>query len=242
MQKSHLHPADTDSQAASGGPVRTALLVDDHPLARHGLRRLLEHTTRRFQIIEAAEGVAALEQVRRHRPDLVVLDLQLPTPRGTSTLCREIVAASPSTRILICTAYPDADQLCECIAEGARGCILKHAEMSQIAVALSRIEAGELVIEPTIAERLAVRLTRELRDDDRMRLTKRERAVLALLGDGFSNREIAGQLYLSEHTVKGYVTSLLHKLGAKSRLEAVVLATRAGLLAPRHEPEAAIAS
>lgn len=242
MRMAQLHTVSRDTDGAAGARPTLALLVDDHPLARHGVRRLLEHTGRRFEVLEAADGVVALEQVRRHKPDLVVLDLQLPTPRGTSALCREITVASPSTRILICTAFPDADRICECITEGARGCILKDAEMSAIAATLMRIEAGEVVIEPRIAERLAVRLTRELRDDDHVRLTKRERAVLGLLGDGFSNRAIADRLFLSEHTVKGYVTSLLHKLGAKSRLEAVVLATRAGLLASRHEVETAIAS
>ncbi len=242
MHSAQLPTALRDAGAATSARPRLALLVDDHPLARHGVRRLLEHTGRRFEVLEASDGVAALEQARRHKPDLVVLDLQLPTPRGTSALCREITVTSPSTRILICTAFPDADRICECITEGARGCILKDAEMAEIAAALTRIDAGEVVIEPRIAERLAVRLTRELREDDHVRLTKRERAVLGLLGDGFSNREIASRLYLSEHTVKGYVTSLLHKLGAKSRLEAVVLATRAGLLAPRHEVEPAIAS
>lgn len=221
-----------NAKGPAGERATLVLVVDDHPLARHGLRRLLEHAPRRFDVLEAADGVGALRQVREHRPRLMILDLDLPTPRGTSALCREITMVSPETHILICTAFEDADQICECIAEGARGCILKDAAMGDIATALTRIEAGRTVIDPRIAERLAVRLTRSLRDDDPVRLTRRERTVLRLLGDGLSNRQIADRLILSEHTVKGYVTSLLHKLGARSRLEVVVLATRAGLLAP----------
>ncbi len=209
----------------------TVLVVDDHPIARHGLRRLLEDAPRRFEVAEAADGPSALAQVRALKPDLVILDLQLPATRNASTLCREIMQANPATRILICTAFEDADQIFECLANGARGCVLKDAEMTDFATALARIDAGETVIAPRIAERLAVRFTREMSGEEE-RLTKRERAVLALLGEGLSNREIAGRLYLSEHTVKGHVTSVLHKLGARSRLEAVVLATREGLLAP----------
>lgn len=223
---------EMNGKRPAGDGATVVLVVDDHPLARQGVRRLLEHASRRFDVLEAADGATALQQVRERRPDLMILDLDLPTPRGTSALCREVTMVSPATRILICTAFADADQICECIAEGARGCILKDAAIGEIATALARIEAGRTVIEPRIAEQLAVRLTRSLRDDDPIRLTRRERAVLRLLGDGLSNRQIADRLVLSEHTVKGYVTSLLHKLGARSRLEVVVLATRAGLLTP----------
>ncbi|MBS1870260.1 MAG: response regulator transcription factor [Actinobacteria bacterium] len=220
-----------DLQGAADGATRV-LVVDDHPLARQGLRRLLDHAPRRFAVAEAGDGETALRQLRRLAPDLVILDLHLPTPRGTSALCREITSVSPTTRILICTAFEDDDLICECLAEGARGCVLKDAETSDIATALARVEAGETVIAPRIAGRLALRLTEELRDGDGGRLTRRERSVLALLGDGLSNRQIADRLFLSEHTIKGYVTSLLRKLGARSRLEAVALATRAGLLRP----------
>ena len=210
--------------------MKRVLVVDDHPLARHGVCRLLESSARRYELIEASDGTGALELARRDRPELVVLDLRLPTPRGTSALCEELLMVSPASRILVCTAFEDAARIGECIAAGARGCILKDAEGGDFVTALARVEAGETVIEPRIAQQLAVRFTRGLGQQDDFGLTKRERSVLALLGDGFSNRQIAGQLLLSEHTVKGYVTSLLNKLGARSRLEAVVLATRAGLL------------
>lgn len=212
--------------------ARTVLVVDDHPIARHGILRLLESASRSFEVAEAADGPGALQLARQLKPDVIILDLRLPTSQGTSALCHQLTAVSPASRIVICTAFEDAEQISECLAAGARGCILKDAEASDFTTTLARIEAGETVIDPRIAQQLAVRFTKELRDEDEFHLTKRERAVLRLLGDGFSNREIADQLFLSEHTVKGYVTSLLGKLGARSRLEAVVLATRAGLLTP----------
>jgi DNA-binding NarL/FixJ family response regulator len=211
--------------------MRRVLVVDDHPIARYGLRRLLEGAGDQFEIAEASDGAGALQRAHSDQPDLVILDLRLPAPRGTIALCQEMLAVSPASRILICTAFGDVARISECIASGARGCILKDADAQTFAAVLDRIEAGETVIDPRIAQQLAVRLTKGLGRQDDFRLTKRERGVLTLLGDGLSNRQIADHLYLSEHTVKGYVTSLLEKLGARSRLEAVVLATRAGLLA-----------
>lgn len=209
------------------------LVVDDHAIVRTGIRRLLETASRRFEVAEAKDGDSALTQVRLRKPELMVLDLHLPTSRGTDVLCREIVAASPGTRILIFTAFADAEAICTCLKEGARGCALKDAATTDVVPALMRIEAGEIVIEPRVAQRVAAGLTQSLRDDDGLHLTNRERDVLRLLGDGMSNRQIADRLFLSEHTVKGYVTSLLHKLGARSRLEAVAVATHAGVLTPR---------
>lgn len=212
--------------------AKAVLVVDDHPIARAGIRRVLEAASRRFEIAEAEDGDGALRTVRALKPALVILDLHLPTARGTSVLCREIVAASPGSRILICTAFADTDEICACLEEGARGCVLKDSDTSEVLTALMRVEAGETAIEPRVAERVAARLTRAWRPDGGPRLTSRERSVLQLLGDGLSNRRIANRLILSEHTVKGHVTSVLQKLGASSRLEAVAVAMRDGVLAP----------
>ncbi len=227
---------DRTTGAAARQPVAadavTVLIVDDHPIVRQGLRGLLMGGPRRYHVGEAQDGRGALQQVRRLMPDVVVLDLDLPTPRGTTALCREIIALSPETRILICTAFADADRIGECITAGARGCILKDAATADFTTTLARMKAGETVIEPRIAQELAVRFTRDMQQPG-VRLTQRERAVLVALGDGCSNRQIADRLVVSEYTVKGHVTSILRKLGARSRLEAVVLASSEGLLSAR---------
>lgn len=208
-----------------------ALIVDDHPIARRGLRVLLEESLRCEAIAEVDDSTAALEAARSFRPDLILLDLRLPGSLPASVLCSRLREMLPKVRVAILTAFDDTAQIKSCLAAGAHGCLLKDTAEIDVADSLRRIAAGESVIDHRIAQRLAVDLVGTLRGEDRgVRLTSRERDVLALLAEGCSNRVIAARLELAETTVKGYVGSLLEKLDASSRLHAVVRASEQGLL------------
>jgi len=204
------------------------LVIDDHPVSRRGLQYLGEHAFTDTVTTQVANGKAALVSVHSDPPDLIVLDLRMPGDNA-AFLCRELLARAPAARLVVFTAYGKLDEIRECLAAGAHGCLLKDASEMNIEKALTRIMAGDIVIDPRIARGLAVEYSRMLRGDS-VELTPRERDVLKLLAEGLSNRLIAEQLVLAESTVKGHVATLRQKLGATSRLHAVVQADRQGLL------------
>lgn len=204
------------------------LIVDDHPVARRGLQALAEQAIEVSVLAEAADGTKALSLAETMAPDLIVLDLRIPG-EDPAVLCTQLLRRAPLARLVVLTAFDDRREIGECLAAGAHGCLLKDASEAGIGESLRRIMAGETVIDPRIAERLAQEYTQVLRGE-KVRLTSREREVLRLLAEGLSNRAIAEMLNLAESTVKGHVAALLQKLSASSRLQAVVQADRAGLL------------
>jgi DNA-binding NarL/FixJ family response regulator len=204
------------------------LVIDDHPVARRGLQALAEEAFQRTVVTPVSTGRQALAHAAEDPPDLIVLDLRMPGENAAS-LCQELLARAPAARLVVFTAYPELEEIRECLAAGAHGCLLKDASEPNVGRALMRIMAGDTIIEPRIAKGLAVAYTRALRGDG-VQLTTREREVLKLLAEGLSNRAIAGKLILAESTVKGHVATLRQKLGASSRLHAVVQADRHGLL------------
>lgn len=204
------------------------LIVDDHPVARRGMQALIGDAFGDAQVIPAANGRQALEHAVRSPPDLVVLDLRIPGD-SAPTNCRGLLERAPRARIVILTAFDDTDELRLCLAAGAHGCLLKDTAEANVERVLKRIMAGETIIDPRIANRLALEYSLALRADAR-RLTTRERDVLRLLAEGLSNRAISAKMFLAESTVKGHVVALRKKLGATSRLHAVIEADRLGLL------------
>ncbi|MCW2996870.1 MAG: response regulator transcription factor [Solirubrobacterales bacterium] len=207
------------------------LIVDDHPIARRGLQELLVESLELADVTGVEDGAAALNVLADVRPDLILLDLHLPThPRGAA-LCAQLRAASPASRIVLVTAFEQIGDIKQCLVAGADGCLLKDTSDGVFADSLRRIEAGETVLSPRLAERLAADHVGVLRGDGRVvRLSPRERQVLDILAEGCSNREIAERLVLAPTTVKDHIGSLLSKLGATSRLQAVLRASDAGLL------------
>lgn len=207
-----------------------ALIVDDHPIARRGLQDVLRSAFRIDEVAEVDSGSKALAAAHQLQPDLVLLDLRLPgTP--PSVVCAQLRASFPRLPIVIVTAFADAPEVKRCLSAGADGCVLKDAPIAQMIAALRRIVAGERHIDPRIAQSLAAEMVSILRGEHpAVTLTRREREVLDLLAEGCSNRMIAARLVLAETTVKGYVASLMDKLGAASRLQAVVRAHEAGIL------------
>lgn len=208
--------------------VTRVLIVDDHPVARRGLQTLIQQALEATAITEAADGTGALDQVEAMEPDLIILDLRIPG-ENPARLCAQLLRRAPRARLVVFTAFDDRQEIRECLAAGAQGAVLKDASEADIGESLRRIMNGETVIDPRIAERIALEYTQVLRGE-RIHLTPREREVLQLLAEGLSNRAIAETLSLAESTVKGHVATLLEKLGAESRLQAVVQAERSGIL------------
>jgi DNA-binding NarL/FixJ family response regulator len=207
-----------------------ALIVDDHPIARRGLHDVLRSAFPLDDVAEVDSGSGALAAAHRLKPDVVLLDLRLPgTP--PSVVCAQLRASFPKLPIVIVTAFVDGPELKRCLSAGADGCVLKDAPIPQMISALRAIVRGERHVDPRVAQSLAADMVSILRGENRVvTLTRREREVLGLLAEGCSNRMIAETLVLAETTVKGYVASLMDKLGAASRLQAVVRAHAVGIL------------
>lgn len=206
------------------------LLVDDHPVARRGLEVVVALALPGSEILEADNANTALEIARATQPEMILLDARLPGSAPANEVCRDLRELLPRASIVIVTAFDELDVIRACLSSGASGCLLKDTSEVDIAAALEELLAGEIVIDPRIANRLARRAVERDRLPE-LHLTDRERDVLALLAEGCSNRKIAERLFLSETTVKGYVTDLLQKLHASSRLEAVVRSYELGIIA-----------
>jgi DNA-binding NarL/FixJ family response regulator len=156
--------------------------------------------------------------------------MHIPDAMPTAELCRQLRGLLPRARIVIVTAFDRLGEIEDCLAAGADGCLLKDTTDVDFTAALRTIRAGQTVIDPRIAQRLATDLLGRRSSSTDVHLTAREREVLHLIAEGCSNRAISERLQLSEATVKGYVSSLLYKLGVSSRLEALVRASDAGLI------------
>ncbi len=211
-------------------PVKV-LLVDDHPLARRGVASLVAEAFPVNEIREAGTTGEAITIATAFQPDLVVLDLRTPDPPGAPATCAILKERNSRGRIVILTGHAEIDLIRQCLASGADGVLLKDAEPDDLIMRLRHLAAGTRVIDPRVAEFLAGDLVNALQGrTEQLSLSPRERAVLDLLAEGCSNRQIAARLFIAETTVKGYVAALLEKLGVDSRLQAVIRATQLGLL------------
>ncbi|OLF14619.1 response regulator transcription factor [Actinophytocola xanthii] len=207
------------------------LLVDDQHLVRAGLRMLCG-TAEDLEVVgEAENGHRATELVTRLRPDVVLMDLRMPGVDGTTATAR-IVAAQPSTRVLVLTTFDDDQHLYPALAAGAHGFLAKDTPPADLLAAVRRTAAGEAVFSPHVLSRVvraAVAARRADAEPDAAllaTLTEREREVLALVGAGRSNAEIADALHVGITTVKTHVANLMTKTAAPNRVRLAVLATR----------------
>lgn len=202
------------------------LVVDDHPIVREGLVASLEDDPE-FEVVGAAASAEdALRMVSSARPDVILLDLELPGVGGLDAIPM-LTAAHPASRILILTAYDTDERVLGAIRAGARGYLLKGAALEEIARAIRTVHAGQSYLEPRIASKVIAQLRPGPRPTA---LSDRERAVLRLVAGGRSNKQIARALGITERTVKFHVTSILNKLGADNRAQAVAVAAQRGLL------------
>lgn len=205
----------------------TLVVVDDHPVVREGLVGLLEDEPDFAVVGSAGSGAQAIRLVEELRPDVMLLDLEMPGLDGVSAI-PGILAAGPSTGILIFSAYDTDERVFGAIRAGARGYLLKGATGETIAQAVRAVGAGESYLEPRIAAKLVAEVSAPHRFAGL--LTERQGAVLRLVAAGLSNKQIARSLAISERTVKFHVTSILGKLEADNRAQAVAVAVQRGLL------------
>ncbi|HEX5121277.1 MAG TPA: response regulator transcription factor [Pseudonocardiaceae bacterium] len=201
------------------------LLVDDHEVVRRGLRDLLGDERDIDVVAEAGTVAEALVVAARAKPDVAVVDMRLPDGDGVA-LCRRLreQGADGLPRCLVLTAFDDEQALVDAIEAGASGYLLKQVRGQDLVTAVREVAAGRSLLDPVTTARVLARMRRK--PDQFDALTERERAVLELIGEGMSNREIAERLFLAEKTVKNYVTSVLAKLGLQRRTQAVALVAK----------------
>lgn len=216
----------------------SVLIADDQAMVRQGFGALLAAQPDLRVIGDAADGKAAVEQVVRLRPDLVLMDVRMPQLNGleaTAEIMRRRL--DPAPKILMLTTFDIDDYVYEALRLGASGFLLKDAPAEELVRAVRVVAAGESLLAPSITRRLIEEVTRR-RPQQRgtsthlSRLTQREREVLELIATGLSNAEIAGRLFVAEQTVKTHVGKVLAKLGLRDRAQAVVFAYENGVVHP----------
>lgn len=197
------------------------MLVDDHEVVRMGLRTLLERREGFSVVAEAgsvAEAVATAAQVL---PDVIVMDVRLPDGTGVEA-CREIRSDRPQTKVIMLTSYADDEAVYGSIMAGASGYLLKQTRGQNLAEAIERVAAGESLLDPGVTDKVLARM-RQLaagETDELASLSPQERRILGLIAEGKTNKEIADEVFLSDKTVKNYVSSILSKLNLRRRSEA----------------------
>jgi len=203
------------------GSIRI-MAVDDHPLLRQGIATLIESEEDIELVAEACDGEEAIAQFRLHRPDVTLMDLQMPNVNGIEAISR-IRSEFPDAKILVLSTYAGDVQVLHAIKAGARGYLLKGNVRTELLEAIRTVHAGRKRIPPEIAAGLADHAA-----DDQ--LSSREIDVLRLIGAGNTNKQIADKLSIGETTVKNHISNILSKLGANDRAHAVTIALKRGII------------
>jgi two-component system NarL family response regulator len=206
---------------SAGAKIRV-LVADDHPITRDGLTVMIDGTPDMTVVAEAADGLAAVERYREHRPDVAILDLRMPALTGSEATVA-ILQEFPDARILVLSAIDGDEAIYRALQAGARGYLLKDLGREELLEAIRAVHAGARRTPRAVAARLAERLVGS-------ELTPREAEVLALIAQGRSNRAIAEALSLTELSVKTYVSTILDKLGVADRTQALTTAIRRGIV------------
>ena len=202
----------------------SVFLVDDHEIVRRGLRELLEAEPDLVVVGEAAGVEEALARVPAANPQVAVLDVRLPDGDGVS-LCRELRDTLPGLACLMLTSFADDDALLDAVLAGAAGYVLKDVRGNALVEGIRTVAAGGSLLDPRAASLVIERWREPAKADPLAALSEQERKILALIGEGLTNREIAARLFLAEKTVKNYVSNVLAKLGLQRRTQVAVLAT-----------------
>jgi DNA-binding NarL/FixJ family response regulator len=203
----------------------TIVVVDDHPLFRQGVVSALQQEPD-FQVVgETDSGEQALQLARTLMPQVMLLDVSMTGWNGITT-AEKVSIACPATAIVMLTVSDDKDRLLAAFKAGARAYVLKGVSAQELARVVRAAAAGEVYVSQSLAGEMLVSLTQGKAPDPLQELTSREREILALIGNGFTNRQIGEKIFLSEQTIKHYVTNILQKLQVRSRVEAALLANR----------------
>ena len=210
-------------------PLRV-LLVDDHPLFRSGLKALLQRQNDFHIVGEAGDGLEGVKQAELLKPDVVLLDLDMPVMHGRDALA-QILSSQPHLAVLMLTVSEDSDDLAECMRLGARGYLLKNINAEFLLSSIRRAVEGDSVLSPEMTTKLIQRMRQPAQKQNEPAyesLTPRERETLAWLAQGASNKEIARTLDVAESTIKVHVQNILRKLELHSRVQAAVYAVENG--------------
>jgi DNA-binding NarL/FixJ family response regulator len=215
--------------------VIRVLVADDQPLVRDGLAAIIGADVELELVGQAANGREAVELARSLQPDVVVMDVRMPEMDGIEATRAILRAPGRPPRVLVLTTYDVDDYVYEALRSGASGFLLKDAPRHQLLSAIRTVAAGDALLASTVTRRLVERQLRRpdpAASDRLAELTEREREILALVGRGLSNAEIAGRLTLGESTVKTHIGRVFDKLDLRDRAQAVVVAYETGLLIP----------
>ncbi|MEV0279096.1 response regulator transcription factor [Streptomyces sp. NPDC050610] len=211
------------------------LLADDEAMIRAGVRAVLSASPDIEVVAEAADGREAVDLTLKHRPDVTLLDIRMPRLDGLQAAA-ELRRTAPDSAVVMLTTFSEDEYITQALSSGVSGFLLKSGDPRELIAGVQAVAGGAAFLSPRIAQRVIARLsdgqlskaaTARGRVEE---LTTREREVLALLGGGLSNAEIAARLYLVEGTVKAYVSAILSRLSLKNRVQAAILAYEAGLV------------
>jgi DNA-binding NarL/FixJ family response regulator len=215
------------TDAAEPRPLRI-VVVDDHEVVRQGLVALLDRRSGFEVVAEAGTVAEAVGVTGRFEPDVVVMDVRLPDGSGIEA-CREIRAARPETRVVMLTSYPDEEAVLSAIIAGASGYLLKQVRGRDLVAAIESVGRGDSLLDPAVTEKVLQRVRSAASggaSDELADLTAQERRILLLVAEGKTNKEIAGEVFLSDKTVKNYVSSILSKLNLQRRTQAAAFVAR----------------
>jgi DNA-binding NarL/FixJ family response regulator len=211
--------------------MTTAIIADDHDIVRRGLRGILEANGTCKVVAEAADGLIASQLVEKHRPNLLILDLNMPRLHGMEVL-RQVRTSSPQTRVIVLSMHNDEAYVIEALRAGAMAYILKGSESLEISQALTEVMAGRRFLSAPLSEwAINALVSKPATEADPLQtLSQRERMVLQLAAEGHNNPEIAEKLFISPRTAETHRTNLLRKLGLQTQTDLVRFAIRKGLI------------
>ncbi len=219
------------------------VIADDQAMVRTGLAMILQTSDEIRVVAEAQDGRQAVDLAREHRPDVVLMDIQMPVEDGLSATARILGGAAPESRVVMLTTFERDDYLFEALKAGASGFLLKNAPPEQLIHAVTVVADGDALLAPSLTRRLLAQFAgpaepsaRSAYEAQLADLTAREREVLVALARGRSNAELAESLVVSEGTAKTHVSAVLRKLGVRDRVQAVIVAYESGLIEPGDEP------